>query len=187
MILLGISGSDGSGKGAVVSYLVSQYGFVHYSARNILIDILMERSMEPTRAHMRIVANEMREKYGDDFIVRCNLEKIQKSGTTRAIIESIRTTAEAETLKKEGGILFAIDADQKLRYERIQARCSETDAVSYEEFVAHETLESHDPNPHGMQKQKVMHMAEYTIFNNGDFSELYEKIEKILTEIGYFA
>ncbi len=183
MILLGITGTDGSGKGTVVDYLVTHKGFTHFSARAIWIDILEERHMETSRANMRLVANEMREKHGNDFLITYYTEKIQQQGTLKAIIESIRAVDEAKTLKERGGILIAVDADQKLRYERVQSRRSGTDRVSFEQFVAHELLESNDPNPHGMQKQKVIDMADHLILNNGTLEEFHTKIEDVFLNI----
>lgn len=182
-MLIGITGTDGSGKGTVVDHLVSKHGFVHYSARAIWIDILAERGMEPTRANMRLVANEMREKYGNDFLITYYLQRLEQEKPERAIIESIRALAEAESLKRAGGILLAIDADQKLRYERVQSRRSETDRVTFEEFAAHEELEANDPDPHGMQKRKVMEMADHTIFNDGTIEELVAQTEAFLATI----
>lgn len=182
-MLIGIAGTDGSGKGTAVTYFVNQHGFKHYSARAILMLELARRDVEPTRANMRLTANEMREQHGNDYVVVHNLEKIVADGIENAIIESIRTTAEAETLKQNGGILIAIDADQLCRYERVQARRSETDKVTYEEFVAHEALESNDPNPHGMQKQKVIEMADYLILNNGTTEDLYATLEALFQDI----
>jgi len=182
-MLIGITGTDGAGKGTVVSYLVKNKGFAHYSARAIWIEELTKRGEEPTRANMRLVANEMRGKYGNDFLITYYLKRIQEDGTDKEIIESIRTVAEAETLKANGGILIAVDADEEIRYARVQARRSETDRVSFEQFRAHEELEAHDPNPHGMQKQKVIAMADYTIMNNGSVDELYQNIEKVFLKL----
>ena len=182
-MLLGITGTDGSGKGTVVDYLVSEKGFTHYSARAIWIDLLNERNLETSRANMRLIANEMREKHGDDFLITYYLKKIKEERTENAIIESIRAFSEAVTLKSNGGILIAVDADQKLRYERVQERRSESDRVSFEEFVAHEAVELNDPDPHGMQKQKVIDMADYVIFNNGTFEEFHAQIEAVYQKI----
>lgn len=182
-MLIGITGTDGSGKGTAVTYFIDKHGFTHYSARAILMHELSRRNIDPTRANMRLIANEMREQYGSDYMVVHNLEKIKVDGIDNAIIESIRTIAEAETLKRNGGILIAIDADQTLRYERVQARRSETDKVTYEEFVAHEALESNDPNPYGMQKQKVIEMADYLILNNGTTKDLYTTLETLILDI----
>lgn len=181
-MLIGITGTDGAGKGTLVDYLVTQKGFTHYSARAIWIEELNLRKMETSRANMRLIANEMREQFGNDFLITYYLKKIQAEGTKNAIIESIRAVSEAETLKNNGGILIAVDADQSVRYERVQARRSETDKVSFEQFIAHEALEANDPNPHGMQKQKVIAMADYLIENNVTTEEFYMQIENLFLQ-----
>ncbi len=182
-MLLGITGTDGGGKGTAVDYLVSQKNFVHYSARQIWINMLTERGEEINRPNMRLIANEMRATHGDDFLVTYYLQRIQEDGTQNAIIESIRALKEAETLKAQGGILIAVDADQRIRYERVQARRSESDKVSFDQFVAHEAMELNDPDPHGMQKQKVIDIADYVLQNNGTREELYASIDEMYTKV----
>ena len=178
-MLLGITGTDGSGKGTVVDYLVKEKGFTHYSAREIWIEELTKRGEETTRANMRLIANELRAKHGNDFLITYYLKKIAEEKPKNAVIESIRALACVETLKKNGGILIAVDADQEIRYGRVQERRSETDKVTLEQFVAHEDLETNDPNPHGMQKQKVIAIADYTIVNNGTLEKLHAQIEEV--------
>lgn len=182
-ILIGVTGTDGAGKGTVVQYLVDQKGFVHYSARALLLSKLHERGVEPTRANLRVVANELRAEYGNDFLVTHYLARRAEEKPERCIIESIRTVGEAETLKQNGGILLAVDADQAVRYARVQQRRSETDRVSFEQFVAHEALEANDPDPHGMQKTRVMAMADHVIMNNGTYAELATEIESLSAEL----
>jgi dephospho-CoA kinase len=182
-LLIGITGTDGAGKGTVVDYLVKNKGFVHYSARALLIEELTKRGEELTRINMRLIANELRAKHGNDFLVTYYLKRIADEKPERAIIESIRAVAEAETLKANGGILLGIDADQDIRYARVQQRRSETDRVSFDEFLAHEALEANDPDPHGMQKPRVMAMADYILVNNGAIGDLKRAIEAWCVEI----
>lgn len=182
-MLLGITGTDGAGKGTVVEYLVTNKGFVHYSARAIWEEEFQKRGMESNRANMRLIANQLRSEHGDDFLVTYYLQKLQEEQPENAIIESIRAKAEAETLKQHDGILLAVDADQKVRYQRITARGSSSDHVSFEEFAAHEKMEMNDPDPHGMQKAQVMQMADYTVMNNGTLEELHTQIEAVLIQI----
>ncbi len=183
-MLLGITGTDGAGKGSVVDYLVRHHDFTHYSSRKIIRGYV-PAGLEPTRNQLRLTANELRATHGDDFLVREALRRMSEDGVQDAAVESIRALAEAETLKAAGGILLAVDADQRVRFERVQGRRSETDQVTFEEFTAHEVLERDDPDPHGMQKAKVMALADHVIMNNGSHDQLYKAIDAFLKEIGY--
>lgn len=179
-MLIGITGTDGAGKGIVVKYLVEQKGFSHYSSRSFILKYIEKEGLPTTRNQMRLTANELRKKYGNAFVVQQAYEKAKENNEKNIVIESLRAVAEGEYLKEKEGILLAVDADQGLRYERVKQRRSESDNVSFDEFISHEKLEINDPNPHGMQKAKVMEMADYTIFNNGSIEELYLKLEEIL-------
>ncbi|MEK7638620.1 MAG: AAA family ATPase [Patescibacteria group bacterium] len=179
-MLLGITGTDGAGKGTIVEYLVTHKGFLHFPARALWEEELKKRGVESNRANMRLVANELRALHGDDYLVAHYLKKIQADGSKNAVIESIRTLAEVATLKKNGGVLLLIDADPRVRYERIVARKSASDCVTFEEFTTHEQLEMNDPNPHGMQKAKVMEAADYTFHNNDSVEELHQEIDEFL-------
>jgi dephospho-CoA kinase len=179
-MLIGITGTDGAGKGSVVSYLVNKFGFVHYSSRDLIMLEAEKRGLEPNRANARIVGNAMRAEYGPDVIVKEALKKMSLHKVDNAIIESIRAISEVETLKKAGGVLLAVDAPAKVRYQRIVGRGSVTDKVSFEDFVKHETLEMNDPDPNGMQKAKVMEMADYTISNSCTIPELHVAIDEFL-------
>lgn len=181
-MILGITGTDGAGKGTVVKYL-KEKSFVHLSAREIWVEELKKQNRPINRNNMRLVANVMRGKYGNDFFIAHYLKKVEQEGLNDVIMESVRALAEVETLKKHGGILLAVDADQSVRYERVQKRRSETDQVTFGQFKAHEELEANDPDPHGMQKEQVIKRADYVISNDGTLEDLNIEIEKVLQKI----
>jgi len=182
-MIIGITGTDGAGKGAVVDYLVTKKGFVHYSSRALINTEIQLRGLPSSREQMRLVANDMRNTKGLDVIVTTALAKIKTEGVENAVIESIRATKELETLHANGGILLAVDADQKKRYERISGRQSASDKVTFAEFLAHEKLEMNDPDPSGMQKAAVIKASDYTIMNNGTLAELRAQVELFLSVI----
>lgn len=179
-MMIGITGTDGAGKGTVVDYLVEHKGFKRYHVRSFLLEEISKQGLTPDRATMRLVANDIRREFGNDAFVARFLKQAEEQGDALVIIDSIRAKAEAETLKKHGGILLCIDADRRIRYERIKQRGSSSDDVTYEEFILLEEREMNDPDPSGMQKAEVMKMADHTILNDVSLQELHSDVEKFL-------
>jgi len=181
-IILGITGTLGAGKGTIASYL-KRKGFTHYSVRNFLIKEIKKRGMPINRKSMAIVGNELRKKNSPSFLVEQLYKQAKKEGGN-CIIESIRTEGEIRALRKKGRFyLLAVDADPKIRYERIIKRGSETDNVSYKEFLENEQKEMVSNDPAKQNINKCIKMADYKILNNGSFNELYQKIEVFLNKI----
>ena len=181
-MIIGITGTDGAGKGAAVDRLVRHYSFTHFSSRSVIEAEIAARGMEVNRGTMRLVANAMRSEFGNDVLIARALVKIREEAVSKAVVESVRTLEEAKTLRANGGILLAIDAHPKKRYQRISGRKSKTDNVTFAEFLAHEAIEMNDPDPHGMQKAAVMKSADYTIMNNGSMSQLFAKVADFLQQ-----
>src|SRR5206468_2959729 len=113
-----ITGTLGAGKGTVVEYL-KEKGFRHFSAREYFLKIVKEKGMPENRDSTTLVANELRQTYGPDFIA-VELYRQAKELGLDSVIESLRTVGEIEYLRKQQNFyLFAVDADVKKRYERI--------------------------------------------------------------------
>ena len=71
---------------------------------------------------MVVVANDLRSKNGPAYIIE-KLYKQAVKNKKNSIIESLRVVGEIEMLKKkENFIFFAVDADSKVRYDRIVLR-----------------------------------------------------------------
>ncbi len=183
MKIIGITGTLGAGKGTIVDYLTKHHGFKHFSVRGYLSGIILAKGESVNRDTLVATANNMREKNSPSFIAEELYREALESGAD-CIIESIRTVGEVNALHAKGNFtLFAIDADQHLRYERIVERASETDKVSFETFAANEAREMTNTDPNKQNLSACMAMADFRFENNGSFHELYERIDSVLQQL----
>ena len=174
-MIIGITGTIGSGKGTIAKYLSENFQFKHLSVR----DFLVERLEEPTRENMIKLANQLREENGPEYIVMQLYEVAQLY--PNSIIESIRNPGEVLPLReKDDFLLLGIDADIEIRYERIRNRGGCTDNKTFEEFKREEERELSSNNPNEQNINKCMEMADIVIYNNGSIKELFSELEKNL-------
>jgi dephospho-CoA kinase len=181
--IIGITGTLGAGKGTIVDYLTRHHGFTHFSVRGYLTKIIKAKGGEVNRDTLVATANELRAQNTPSFIAEELYREAKESGAN-CIIESIRTVGEVNALHAKGSFnLFAVDADQKLRYSRIVERASETDKVSFETFVDNENREMTNTDPNKQNLTECMRLADYRFMNNGSFDHLYRELDEVLDKI----
>jgi dephospho-CoA kinase len=183
MIIIGITGTLGAGKGTIVEYLVNNRGFKHYSVRQFLIEEIEKKGLPVNRDTMTEVANNLRANHTSSYIIEQLYKKAVNSGGN-AIIESIRTPGEVDYLKKQGEFyLIAVDADPKVRYQRITLRASETDKISFDTFIANEKREFTTSDPNKQNLSRCIELADIVLMNNASIGELQQQLEDKLVEI----
>ena len=183
MIIIGITGTLGAGKGTVVEYLVGKNGFDHYSVRNFLLKEINRRGMPENRDSMVVVANELRGQHGPSYVTDQLYFEAARTGKN-CIIESIRTPGEIDSLKQKGNFfLFAVDADPVIRYQRITERQSETDHISFETFLSNEAREMNTSDPNKQNLKACIGQADFVFNNDGSKEDLFAEVEKVLAQI----
>lgn len=183
MRIIGITGTLGAGKGTIVDYLTQHHGFTHFSVRGYLSKLIKAKGGEVNRDTLVATANQLRAENTPSFIAEELYREAAESGKD-CIIESIRTVGEVNALHQKGGFtLFAVDADQKLRYERIVERASETDKVTFEVFAGNEAREMTSEDPNKQNLAACMRLADYRFNNDGSFDNLYKQIDEVLENI----
>lgn len=181
-MIIGMSGSFGAGKGAVVEYLVSKKGFKHYSASGFITEEITRRGLPVDRDTMTVVANDLRAQNGPSYLMDCLYERAKSTGGD-VVLESLRAVAEARRIKELGGIVLGVDADPKLRYERAFARGSEKDNVTFEKWLEQEKKESNPDDPTKQDVFAALQESDVIIENNGTLAELHQRIDDALESL----
>ena len=183
-LVIGITGLNGAGKGTVVEHLVKDKGFLHYSASDLIVEEIERRGGSVDREAMIRTGNSLREKYGPGYLAEELLRRAAKKGG-RAIIESIRTVGEVDSLRKmsEDFVLLAVEAEQGIRFERIRKRGSAKDKVGFEEFVDQERRESSSTDKNKQNLMAVSRLADFRINNDGSLIDLEKEINDLLEKI----
>ena len=182
-MIIGITGTIGAGKGTIVEYLIDNNGFKHYSARDFIAEEVNKRGLEVNRDSLTEVANDLRKMHSPQYVIEQLFYRAQKEGGN-AVIESVRTPGEIAFLREQSDFyLFAVDADPKLRFERIKQRASATDNIDFETFLSNEKREMSTTDPNKQNLGKCIEMADFVFYNNGAIKDLFEKVEKVLAEI----
>lgn len=182
MRIIGITGTIGAGKGEVVEYLKKK-GFTHFSAREFILNEVRKRGLEANRDNTTSVANDLRKAGGPGYIIE-SLYKMAEATEKDSVIESVRAIGEVNFLRaQENFTLLAVDADPKIRYERVIERKSALDHVTFEKFLSDEQREMLSSDPTKGSISDCIKLADFKLMNDGTREELYAKVEEILEKL----
>jgi len=124
MLIIGITGTNASGKGTVVEILKKDFGFEHLSVREYIAKEIKRKNQKVTRETLIETANEIRKDHSPGYIVEQLYKEAEKLHKP-VVIESIRTVGEVKALrKKQNFLLIAVDANRETRYKRSLKRNS---------------------------------------------------------------
>lgn len=180
MKLIGIGGTNGSGKDTLGEILAKDYGYLTVSVSDFLRQEAKKRGLAIERENLRMISAEWRRQHGLGVLVDKAIGVYQKSSGkyTGVVAIPMRNPGEAQHLKDLGGLLVWVDADPKIRYARIESRLrSPEDHKTYDEFLKEEHVEMHH---HGgdsatLNSAGVKAIADVFISNNSGSLEDLKK------------
>ncbi len=181
--IIGISGTNGAGKDTLAALRHEREGAEHVSLSDILRRELTMLGVPLERENLMNLSRQWRDESGDYGILATRTiqrylgDKAVASTLSGLSIVSVRHPDEARRIKEADGKIFWVDADPKLRYERIQSggRNRIDDRKSFEEFVAEERREISPVNsdPASVNLGEVSRIADVKIENNFDDESAY--------------
>lgn len=180
MIIIGLTGLPASGKGRATSYIVNKYQASRHGFSDSLRDVVRRLKIEENRDNLQKLSIILRQQFGEDLLAKAMAEDIKHDTHDYVIAEGVRREADIIYLKELKGFhLISIEADIKIRYERLKNRAQNTDddGKTFEEFLKDHEKETELLIPSLMAK------AEFKIDNNGTEEELEKQIDQIINQI----
>jgi dephospho-CoA kinase len=192
MKLIGLSGTNGSGKDTVGHMLAERHKYLFLSVTDLLREEARERNWSVDRESLRTISAEWRREYGLGVLIDKAVSYFNdiEGNFSGLVVASLRNPGEADRMHELGGQVIWVDADPRVRYDRIQAHKSERnraeeDNKTYEEFLADEAAEMHQSGDSAtLDMSAVKARADMTILNNGaDIEAFKNEAEATLTGV----
>lgn len=188
MKLVGVGGTDGSGKDTIGNILAEKYGWLFISVTDLLRQEATERGLTLERKVLRAISAEWRRQSGMGVLVDRALEAYKKSGNRYAglVLASLRHPGEVDRIHELGGMVVWVDADPEVRYMRIMKRKRGTeDEVTFDQFIEEEKAQSsHSGDEATLSLSDVKAKSDITLENNGNDIEAFKtQVEQTLSEL----
>lgn len=173
MKIIGIGGTNGSGKDTIGHLLAVRHSYMFLSVTDILRGEARKRGLPVDREALRTISAEWRRQSGLGVLVEKAVELFQPvAGQYKGLaIASLRNPGEADAVHEHGGTVLWVDADPRVRYDRIQANAvardrAEEDNKTFEQFLAEEQAEMHATGDAAtLDMSAVRTKADFTIMN----------------------
>lgn len=184
MKIIGISGTNGSGKDTVSKMLAEQYNYLFADASAMFVTELNKRGLPIDRENKAKLSAEWRREFGMGAIVDKAVEMFNMSEKKYdgLVVSSLRHPGEVDSVHELGGKVIWVDANPRVRYDRIQQNLHERQAThaevgkSFEEFLAEQKREM---TPVGdsatLNMSAVKDKADIFLDNDGNDVEVFKK------------
>lgn len=182
-LIVGLVGLPGAGKSTIARYLATK-GFFPVRLSGLLGAETKKQYGKINRENLQNVGNKFREEYGPAILAQWALEKAEKK--QKIVIDGLRNLAEIKFLKGKGDFfLLGIEADPKVRYQRLLKLKTKALLPKWEEFIR---LDARDrglgQSKSGLQVDKCWEQADQVIkHNDRSPAELYKKIDELLLSL----
>lgn len=196
-MLIGLSGTNGSGKDTIGHLLEERHDFLFISVTDLLRQEARNRGEEPTREILRTISAEWRRESGHlgvlvDKAVE-QYEQVANMYPGGLVVASLRNPGEADRIHEMDGVVVWADADQRVRYDRITLHAADRgrageDNKTFEQFCEEEAAEmTSSGDAATLNMSAVKERSDIFITNNGhdisafkDEAELALRLENIL-------
>lgn len=173
---IAIVGMVGAGKTMASRYFQRQ-GFEYIRFGQTVMDEVKRQGLRICEKNERLVREGLRKKHGMAVMAKLNYPKIKKAlKVSHVVADGVYSWAEylyLEKKLKEKIVVLAIQASPEIRYRRITQRRTRPLSAKLAQSRDWADIEN-------IQKAGPIAMADYTIINEGDISQLEKTLDQFL-------
>jgi len=176
-VIFGLVGPLASGKGTVKKYLEQKYHAKDCRFSTILRDVLDRLDVPTSRENLQKVSTVLRRTFGEDLLSKAIAKEAADLDADIVVIDGVRRETDiSHLLSKENFILIAVDADPKIRFQRLVLRNENAgdDKKTFEQFLHDHESEADRQIP------TVMKSAKESVNNDGTLEDLYKQMDAIV-------
>lgn len=183
--IIGISGTNGSGKDTLGEILAERHGWFFVSVSDLLRHEAKARGLAVERENLRKISAEWRRQFGHGILMDKAVEEFRRQKKTYKglAIANLRNPGEADEVHRLGGRVVWVDADPKVRYARIESRLrGPEDHKTFEQFMQeeHDEMHNYTDDDAKLNMAAVKDKADIFIENNSSHEAFIAVIEKSL-------
>lgn len=177
-MIVGLTGKFAAGKGTVAEVL-KRGGSRYHSLSDVIREHLKAQGVPESREALTEAGNALRRLHGPAALAVIISERLRDGGDH--IVDSIRNPAEVEVLRGVPGFfMIGVDADPRVRFERLVARNRQGDPTSFEQFAALEERETTSTDPSTQQLRATWDLVDEVIMNDGTLAELEAAVRAVV-------
>ena len=189
--LIGLAGAAGSGKDMAAEIICREFGAENLSTGDLIRTITrhiyrLPPDFNPVRDQLFEVATFIRNEIDPATTVKLCILQAKELKIELALLSGLRTVGEAQALQAAGGVIIGIDADPKVRYERIYSRKRDTESnKTYEQFLVQDAFENDGVSDSGAGRgiRHVVAAADVVITNNDSLEAFEMAVKTTLSDI----
>lgn len=169
-IIIGLTGSFGSGCTTIARRFIEPQGFNYISLSQILKDSFKEefKREHSQRRELQLYGNKIREEKGSDYLARCTYSYIEKTSDVNWVVDGFKNPAEVEYFRNKHSdfYLIGVFADFNTRWERVRNKYhNESQAI----FRVDDEIDSNDELVHGQRVKDCFLISDIIVSNNINF------------------
>lgn len=178
-MIVGVAGRNGAGKGEVIKLLEAR-GYIAVSLSDAIRDVLRERGLEESRERMIETGRALRVEGGAGVLgerITAGMDPARDYA-----VDSVRHPAEVDALRAAGQpfVLLWVDADLRVRFERMQARGRVGDPETLAALRELESRELGSADPAAQQLDAVRRITDRVLCNDRGVDALSKALDEAL-------